>query len=144
LRARLAQFAGRLAGEDATERRHELLLPTALDASRPLCVLVHGVESDAAGWGDLKPWLEAAPRRAQVATFAYPNDEAIERAAAELAARLRALGSQPVALVGHSMGGLVARAVVEDPALDPGNVRTLICIGTPQKGSNLAGFRFAL
>src|SRR5262249_8742582 len=74
----------------------------------------------------------------------YPNDEAVERVAAELASRLRALGAQPVALVGHSMGGLVARAVVEDQALDPGNVRVLVMTGTPNEGSNLAGFRFAL
>jgi pimeloyl-ACP methyl ester carboxylesterase len=43
-----------------------------------------------------------------------------------------------VAIVGHSMGGLVARAVIEDPELDPGNVVQLIMIGTPNHGSQLA------
>src|SRR5262245_4283227 len=144
LRARLAKFAGGLAGENAAERRYELALPAHLDAGKPLCVLVHGVESDPSMWRDLQAWLGAPGRGVQVATFGYPNDEAVERVAAELASRLRALGAQPVALVGHSMGGLVARAVVEDQALDPGNVRVLVMTGTPNEGSNLAGFRFAL
>jgi pimeloyl-ACP methyl ester carboxylesterase len=144
LRARLAKLAGGLAGEDATGRRYELALPAQLDPGKPLCVLVHGVESDASVWTDLKDWLTAPGRSVQVATFAYPNDEAVERVAAELASRLRALGAQPVVLVGHSMGGLVARDVVEDPALDPGNVRVLVMTGTPNEGSNLAGFLFAL
>jgi len=144
LRAALAQFAGRLAGEDASARRYELALPQSLDPARPLCVLVHGVESDPGMWDDLRAFLGAEGRRVQVATFAYPNDEAVERSAAELSARLRALGPQPVALVGHSLGGLVARAVVEDPALDPGNVRTLVLTGVPNGGSNLAGFRIGL
>jgi pimeloyl-ACP methyl ester carboxylesterase len=144
LRARLAKLAGRLAGEDAAERKYELVLPAEVDKARPLCVLVHGVENDASMWTDLRTFLAAEPARVQVATFGYPNDESIERVAGQLSAQLRRIGPQPVVIVGHSMGGLVARAVVEDQALDPGNVRTLILIGVPNSGSNLAGFRVAL
>jgi pimeloyl-ACP methyl ester carboxylesterase len=144
LRARVAQFAARLAGEDVTERTFELALPPRLDPGRPLCVLVHGVENDAGIWAELRAFLEAAPRACQVATFTWPDDEGVERIAAALATRLKALGAQPVVIVGYSMGGLVGRAVVEDRALDPGNVRMLVTVGTPHAGSNLAGFRFAL
>jgi pimeloyl-ACP methyl ester carboxylesterase len=144
LRARLARLAGRLAGEEVRARRHELALPPLLDQRRPLAVLIHGVESDAAIWDDLRAFLQDQRPAPQVATFSYPNDEAVERIAGALAARLRALGDQPLLLVGHSMGGLVARAVVEDPALDPGTVRALVLIGTPNQGSSLAGLRFGL
>jgi hypothetical protein len=49
-----------------------------------------------------------------------------------------------VALVGHSTGGLIGRLVVEDPKLDPSNVKVLIQIGTPNQGSVLAGLPLAL
>ena len=144
LRARIARFAARLAGTDVEERRYDLVLPGDLDPARPLVVLVHGIESTPESLSDLHRYLVAPPRACQVATFAFPNDEAVDRVAAEFARRLRALAGQPVAIVGHSMGGLVGRAVVEDAALDPGNVRTLVLLGTPNAGSNLAGLRFAL
>lgn len=144
LRARVAQFAGQLAGEDVTLRGCALALPEGLDRKRPLCVLVHGMDSSAEVWSDLQQYLKSLPGGIQVATFRYPDDASIERTAAELSARLRTLGGQPLAIVAHSMGGVIARAVVEDPELDPGNVKQLILIATPNQGSNLAGFRFAL
>jgi pimeloyl-ACP methyl ester carboxylesterase len=144
LRTRLALFVGRLAGEAVEVAECELALPADLDRARPLCVLVHGVESDAGVWSDLSAFLREEPRCAQIATLTYPNDFAVERVAAELAARLRALGDQRVVLIGHSMGGLIARLAVENATLDPGNVCDLVLLGTPNHGSNLAGFRFAL
>lgn len=144
LRAALAALGGRLLREDTAARAYALPIPEPLDATRPLVVLIHGVESDPGSWHDLREYLAAPPRACQVTTFAYPNDEAAERVAVELSTRLRGLGAQPVAIVAHSFGGLVARSVIEDPALDPGNVRTLVLIGTPNAGSNLAGLRVAL
>jgi pimeloyl-ACP methyl ester carboxylesterase len=52
---------------------------------------------------------------------------------AELAALLRAERSRPIALIGHSMGGLVARAALAGPGLE--HVRTLITLGAPHGGS---------
>ena len=43
-------------------------------------------------------------------------------------------------LVCHSMGSLVARACIEDPLYDPGNVERLIMIAPPTHGSLIAHF----
>jgi pimeloyl-ACP methyl ester carboxylesterase len=45
-----------------------------------------------------------------------------------------------VVLVCHSMGSLVARACIEDPLYDPGNVERLIMIAPPTHGSLIAHF----
>lgn len=144
LRARLARVAARLGGADAAERRYDLALPRSLDGGRPLVVLVHGVESSAAALDELRDYLAAPPRGHQVATFEYPDDESIDTIAAEFAAKLRALGGQPVAIVAHSMGGLVARSVIENERLDPKNVQTLVMLGTPNRGSDVASLRCVL
>lgn len=144
VRATLARWVGRLTGKEVLARQYHFELPHKLDTARLLVVLVHGVESDPASLGDLAAFLSAAPRSFQVATFGYPDDDAIESSAAELARRVRALGQQPVAIVGHSMGGLLGRELVENPLLDPGTVRALVLLGTPNQGSRLASLRLAL
>jgi pimeloyl-ACP methyl ester carboxylesterase len=82
------------------------------------------------------------------ATYRYPNDQSIDRSARQLAAEMRQLRrAYPqlrVVLVTHSMGGLVARAVVENPELDPGNVQRLIMIAPPNQGSYLAHYACSL
>jgi pimeloyl-ACP methyl ester carboxylesterase len=50
-----------------------------------------------------------------------------------LAARLRALRTAPVAIVAHSMGGLVSRAALALP--DTRHVERLVLLGTPNCGS---------
>lgn len=107
---------------------------------RPLVILVHGFNST--------PERNAAvmkPVRAAgfpCASFAYPNDWELIESTALFSRQLKALAeSHPqlqVALVTHSMGGLVARACLEDPALDPGNVRRLVMIAPPSQGTLLA------
>lgn len=52
---------------------------------------------------------------------------------AQLADLLRKDSSRPIALIGHSMGGLVARAALAAPGLD--HVRSLISLGAPHGGS---------
>jgi pimeloyl-ACP methyl ester carboxylesterase len=78
------------------------------------------------------------------ATLIYPNDQPIADSARLVAAELKALTRrQPnrrVALVTFSMGGLVARAAVENPKLDPGNVERLVMIAPPNRGSACARF----
>lgn len=42
-------------------------------------------------------------------------------------------------IIGHSMGGLVGRAIEQYPTESPGRVHKLITVGTPHRGSPLAG-----
>ncbi len=113
---------------------------------QPLVLLVHGLQSS----GDHMANLLVRQRSARMpcGVFDYPNDQPIPESARLLADELqRFRDSHPrrrVALLTHSMGGLVARAVVEDPALDPGNVDRLIMISPPTQGSVLAEFGFGL
>src|SRR5262249_38047214 len=109
---------------------------------RPLVVLVHGYNST--------PERNAAvmaPIRAAgfpCGAYSYPNDwdltDASERMSRQLKEFAATHPNQKIALVTHSMGGLVARACVENPALDPGDVVQLIMIAPPSQGTLLANF----
>ena len=113
---------------------------------RNLVVSVHGINSSADRVDTLldRPRKEGYP----CAAFQYPNDQPIEESAKLLAKELaRVRREQPergVTLVAHSMGGLVSREMIENPELDPGNVRQLIMIATPNHGSTEAHFAFCL
>jgi pimeloyl-ACP methyl ester carboxylesterase len=111
-------------------------------ADKPVAVLIHGFNSTPARNAGLLTPVRAA--RFPCATFAYPNDYTLPASAELLSKQLRDFARQHpdrrVALICHSTGGLVARACVEDPALDPGNVDRLIMIAPPTHGSQLARF----
>jgi len=113
---------------------------------RKLVILVHGLDSEP----ELAGSLLVAPRNEgfPCAVFRYPNDQPIADSARLLSSELARLAQEHprrrVSLLTHSMGGLVARAVIEDPQLDPGNVGQLIMIAPPNHGSALARFRFGL
>ncbi|HEX7857957.1 MAG TPA: alpha/beta fold hydrolase [Sphingobium sp.] len=70
-------------------------------------------------------------------SWALDFDAIVERMATKLASR--AMGEErPVHFVGHSMGGLIARAVVD--RLKPRHMGRMVMIGTPNGGSELADF----
>ena len=117
-----------------------------LPASRNVVIFVHGLESSAR---ELQGWLKLAQSEGYpCGAFQYPNDQPIEDSAALLAKELKKFAAKypgrTISLVAHSMGGLVCRAVIENPQADPGNVAQLIMVATPNHGSNLAYFGFAL
>jgi pimeloyl-ACP methyl ester carboxylesterase len=112
------------------------------DAEKPTAILIHGFNSTPVRNAGLFESLRAA--QFPCGTFAYPNDYTLPSSAELLSTQLHQFAAEhpqrKLALVCHSTGGLVARACVENPALDPGNVDRLIMIAPPNHGSQLARF----
>ena len=103
------------------------------EVRKPRVLLLHGI------W-NAKAWLAPLAARLRgegfdVEVFGYPSvlggpDIAIPR----LIARLR--GSEPMAVLGHSLGGLIAlEALHREPDLP---VTRVVCLGTPLRGSDAA------
>jgi len=109
-------------------------------------LLVHGLDEPGDVWEDLTPALAGAGWRP--VRFDYPNDQAVERSGALLAAALGELGDAGVArlsIVAHSMGGLVTLDALTRPDAAPGApaVDRLVTLGTPWGGSPWTGLRWA-
>jgi pimeloyl-ACP methyl ester carboxylesterase len=130
-------------GWHGIHRRDQGTAPAA-----PPVLLIHGLDEPGDIWDDLAPALAAAGMA--VWEFRYPNDQDIARSVAYLAEKWPQLPSgQPLALIGHSMGGLVAREFVshwrhpvETPPLVGGApVGGVILVGTPNQGSEWARLR---
>jgi pimeloyl-ACP methyl ester carboxylesterase len=114
-------------------------------------VLVHGLDDPGKVWRSLAPVLHE--EGFAVWLMQYPNDQPIGESARLLFEELRGLrrnGVEQIALVGHSMGGLVSRELLTSPQIGYGaavhdglvpDVRLLIMVGTPNHGSPLARFR---
>jgi len=142
--------AAALLGEGRVEPAHfGLTFDERWDAAaieKPLVVLLHGLHSRPERVEAILKDVRA--RGLPCAVLRYPNDQPIEASARLLAGELAAVRvrrpARPVALLTMSMGGLVARAAIEDPALDPGNVARLIMVAPPTHGSRLASFACAL
>lgn len=127
------------------------------DPQRPMrfggkaVVLVHGLDEPGTIWMNLAPQLHR--QGFDVWIMRYPNDQPIVDSAFLLSDHLKLLplaGVQQVALVGHSMGGLVSRELLTSPdiAYDTSAVQgttppvtALVMVGTPNHGSELARFR---
>jgi pimeloyl-ACP methyl ester carboxylesterase len=130
---------------DVDMSRYGLVLEAEWDRAepaKPVVVVVHGYNSS--------PAKNQAMLRAvhdagyPCGTFAYPNDYEIPASAQLLSGELRRLArahpERRVVLLCHSMGGIVARACVEDTLYDPGNVDRLILIAPPNRGTAIAHF----
>ncbi len=104
-------------------------------------IFIHGLQSHSDVFNDFRRHL----RRQGFATAAasYDHDQSIADSAAELSRIAKQLfnssETEPrLALVGHSMGGLVAREWTENDTLFDQRIAALISIGTPHGGSNWA------
>jgi pimeloyl-ACP methyl ester carboxylesterase len=140
----------RIVGEETNkDAKAHFRLPADWQKTDPqqlLVLVVHGFNSSPERF---EPLAAALREKDQLAgTYDYPDDQPIAVSAEQLSRDLKEIqASQParhIALVAHSMGGLVARAVIEDPQLDPGNVTHLIMLGTPNQGSLLARIAYGM
>jgi len=106
-------------------------------------VLIHGYRCNRGTWVR----LHAALRRAGwpvVTVNLEPSGASISSFAKQLARRIDEVllesGSERVILIGHSMGGLVARHYVA--RFGDGAVRAVITLGTPHHGTEIARLGF--
>ncbi|MGW8193936.1 MAG: esterase/lipase family protein [Desulforhopalus sp.] len=114
-------------------------------------VLVHGLDDPGKIWQDLAPAL--THEGFDVWLMNYPNDQPIADSSRLLLAELRklsAVGKQGIAMVAHSMGGLVCRDLLTNPEIGydllvqqekVAKVDWLIMVGTPNHGSQMARLR---
>jgi pimeloyl-ACP methyl ester carboxylesterase len=111
------------------------------DSRHPPVLLLHGYGCNSGYWVHLTPLLDAARISHATVDLEPVAGEIdgyvplVERAVNELA---RASGAGRVAIVAHSMGGLVARAWMR--AHGSGRVARVITLGTPHHGTALARF----
>ena len=123
-------------------------VPGTASPGQPRVVLLHGLDEPGTIWDDLAPALGRAGL--EVWELRYPNDQGIDRSAAFLAERWQGLpADRPTVLIGHSMGGLLAREFVSrwrHPVGQEARVRGpavsgVILVGTPNRGSEWARLR---
>ena len=121
----------------------------ALD--RKSVVLIHGLDDPGQVWQILAP--ELVKEDFNVWLLHYPNDQPIVESAQFFSQELKGLkqlGIDRISIVAHSMGGLVSREMLTSPKIEyhtsakkklVPEVDTLIMVGTPNHGSELARFR---
>lgn len=118
-----------------------LLMPDPPPAPAVLPVLLlHGIGCNAAVWTTMRRHLDAQGLGPVYALSYGPPFAAIETFAVQVADKIaqieRDTGATQVVIVGHSMGGLVARSYLRE--YGSAHVRRLVTIGTPFAGSRHA------
>lgn len=111
----------------------------ALAADQPCVVLVHGYLCNRGFW---HPWMAMLRQRGwgwrsvNLEPVFGSIDEMVEVLDPVMQAALA--GRRPVALVAHSMGGLVTRAWLARQADWPQNLHAVVTIGSPHQGTWIA------
>ena len=136
---------GDRAGEAARRRQsygmHALKSYRANDPTRPTVCLIHGLNSSSAGFVHVVPLLEEAGYG--IVVYDYPYNRSLDESCTIFtrdwaAFRRETQDRLPWSIVRHSMGALLARALIEDDATWAGDVSSLIMIAPVNQGSQLA------
>jgi pimeloyl-ACP methyl ester carboxylesterase len=120
--------------------RRETVVDRGEDGLLPV-VLVHGLGGNRGLWLPLRLFLKINGHR-RIYAFGY-EDGAIEEHAEELksfvASVLQTTGEQQVDVVAHSLGGIIARYVIQRLGF-ANRVRTLVTMATPHQGTYAAQY----
>lgn len=110
--------------------------------TKPIIIGLHGYQGVAASWTDFRTHLRSLGYA--TGTVQYDFDQAIAESARQVAMiateELTNVAGplHPIVVIGHSMGGLVAREWTEHPGLPNQNIVGLVTLGSPHGGSNWA------
>ena len=122
-----------------------LKLPENYDDSKPLVILVHGVDSGYGMWWGMAERLKESGF--QYAAFNYASDAPVESAIASMAAEMEDFHAKHpdarVNVIAHSMGGLVTRGYIEGHRYTH-PIEKFIAIAPPNHGSCWAMCRWTL
>jgi pimeloyl-ACP methyl ester carboxylesterase len=124
--------------------RANFRVPPPVPPVQPMpVVLIHGYSCNRGLWLPAARWLARHGYRVSAINLAPLHcriDDYVPAIAAEIARVRAATGAARIALVGHSMGGLAARAYLRDCEArgdDPG-LAALVTLGTPHCGTHIA------
>ena len=117
-----------------------------LKKSKRIVLIVHGFNSSPSQFKTLAQKIESEesdPKKSfTTASFHYSTRQGVQRAALLLEEELKELVTQnpdcEITLVTHSMGGIVSRWMIESEGFDIKQVKKIIMVAPPNKGSNLA------
>jgi pimeloyl-ACP methyl ester carboxylesterase len=123
-------------------RTKGLVVPPNFQPRSRTLLFIHGLGASHEAYTSFTQACGA--RGIQVLTFDYPNQGPLalsgQRLAEELTQLSRRYPDMKLAIVAHSMGGLVARFALEKANPAPECVTDLFTVGTPHQGSRVATF----
>lgn len=119
-------------GMTARDRGEIVRVPSA----ERLAVFIHGLGETEFAWGR-NPYGDRLPGWTPV-YLRYNTGRSVSDNGASLAQLLRDADADEIALIGHSMGGLVARAACHHGGDWTERVRVTVSLGTPHLGAPLA------